>query len=51
MVSLDVSWGGTYVSLILFHIGEDGSDGGQTNNNKNNNSRLIEDYTQAFNMI
>ena len=34
--SLDVSGGGTYVSLTPFHIGEAGSDGGQTNNNNNN---------------
>ena len=35
LVSLDVSGGGTYVSLTPFHIGEAGSDGGQTNNNNN----------------
>ena len=34
--SLDVSGGGTCVSLTPFHIGEAGPDGGQTNNNNNN---------------
>ena len=34
--SLDVSGGGTYVSLTPFYIGEAGSDGAQTNNNNNN---------------
>ena len=36
-VSLDVSGGGTYASLIPFHIGEAGPDEGQTNKNNNNN--------------
>ena len=42
MVSLDVSGGGTCVSLTPFHIGEAGSDGGQTNNNNNNNNNTTE---------
>ena len=34
LVSLDVSGGGTYISLTPFHLGEAGSNGDQTNNNK-----------------
>ena len=41
LVSLDVSGGGTYVSLTPFHIGEAGSDGGQTNNNNKQFSRFL----------